>query len=186
MAYSALLTRLFFPGALIVRRPIFLRGRPRMHFGRGFACGYACRLETFGERNDKRIMLSFGENCHIGDYVHIAAGQSVRIGKNCLMASHVFITDLNHGEYGGDGSAPTSDPNSRDLSVRAVSIGDNVWIGENVCVLPGVNIGDGCVIGAGPIVTRDVPAGTIAVGSPARVIKDYVDNIGWQSASPSA
>jgi lipopolysaccharide O-acetyltransferase len=54
-----------------------------------------------------------------------------------------------------------------------VVIGDNVWIGESVCVLPGVSIGEGCIIGALSVVTKSIPAYSIAVGSPARVVKQF-------------
>lgn len=181
LAHSVVCTKLFYPSATIIRRPFFVRGKFRISFGRGFACGYGCRLETFGTRDDTSRKLIFGQNCHIGDYVHIAAQQQVTLGDNCLLASHVFITDLNHGSYGSEKSAsdPETDPNSRTLSSSPVSIGSNVWIGENVCVLPGVSIGDGCVIGAGAIVTKSVPANSIVVGNPGRIIKRYVAGKGW-------
>ena len=181
LAYSTICTRLFYPSATIVRRPFFVRGKFRMTFGRGFACGYGCRLETFGTRDDTSKKLVFGQNCHIGDYVHIAAQQQVTLGDNCLLASHVFITDLNHGDYGSPegASSPHTDPNARPLHSSPVTIGSNVWIGENVCVLPGVRIGDGCVIGAGSIVTKDVPANSVVVGAPGRVIKRYSAGHGW-------
>ena len=54
---------------------------------------------------------------------------------------------------------------------RPISVGSNVWFGANVTVLPGVTIGDNCVIGAGSVVNKDIPAGTMAAGNPCRVIK---------------
>lgn len=183
LAYSLICTKLFYPSATIVRRPIFVRGKPRIVFGHGFACGYGCRLETFGAKEDVNPKLEFGSNCHIGDYVHIAANQHVTLGNNCLLASHVFITDLNHGRYSqsSEASDPGSDPGERSLVSSPVHIGNNVWIGENVCILPGVNIGDGCVIGSGAVITKNVPKHSIAVGAPARVIKRYVKDYGWES-----
>ena len=62
------------------------------------------------------------------------------------------------------------------LDEAYVPIGDNVWIGGNVTVLPGVTIGDNCTIGAGSVVTRDIPANSIAVGNPCRVIKKVDEN----------
>ena len=56
-----------------------------------------------------------------------------------------------------------------------ITIGDDCWIGANVCVLPGVTIGAGCVIGAGSLVTKDVPAGWLAMGSPCRPVREITD-----------
>lgn len=181
LAYSLICTKLFYHGASIVRRPIFVRGKPRIEFGRGFACGYGCRLETFGARDDTAHKLVFGSNCHIGDYVHIAAHQLVSLGDNCLLASHVFITDLNHGKYSGspDASHPDSDPSMRPLFGAPVHIGNNVWIGENVCILPGVDIGNGCVIGSGSVITKSIPAHSIVAGTPGKIIKQYCEGSGW-------
>lgn len=181
LSYSFISTKLFYPGAAIVRRPIFVRGKNRIDFGRGFACGYGCRLETFGDKIDQGPKLVFGNNCHIGDYVHIAAQQQVTLGSNCLLASHVFITDLNHGQYSEkpDSSNPESNPSERPLICSPVHIGNNVWVGENVCILPGVNIGDGCVIGSGSVVTKSIPEHSVVVGAPARMIKRYNKGSGW-------
>lgn len=115
-----------------------------------------------------------GDNCIIGDYVHIVANHKVHIGNNVLMASRVFITDTNHGNYKGNSqSRPTEAPNSRKLFYSPVKIGDNVWIGENVSILPGVEIGNGCIIGANSVVTKNIPQNCIAVGNSAKVIKIY-------------
>jgi maltose O-acetyltransferase len=58
---------------------------------------------------------------------------------------------------------------------RPITIGDNVWLGGGVIVCPGVTIGDDTVVGAGAVVTRDLPAGVVAVGNPARVLRDLGD-----------
>ena len=68
---------------------------------------------------------------------------------------------------------PTTPPNKRELNIQSVEIGSNVWVGENVCILPGSKIGDGCVIGAGAIVNRCFPPNCIIAGVPARIIKIY-------------
>lgn len=171
--YAYALTRAFFPGARLVRRPVYLRNRRQAQLGPGFTTGYSCRFDLGGGAA-RGITLTVGSNCRMGDNVHIVASESVTIGDNCLMASKIFISDTSHGTYQGDDqSPPTSDPNSRPLHSRPVVIGANVWIGENVCVLPGVTIGDGAIINANAVVTKDVPAATIAAGVPARVIKRW-------------
>ncbi len=175
LTISLVLTKLFYPGATLIRRPFIMRGRPRFSYGKGFTTGRACRLETFGRKQDLKKKLVLGENVHIGDYVHIAAADEITLGDNCLLASHVFISDLDHGDYSdaADCTRPDSDPSCRPLHTAPVHIGSNVWIGEGVCILKGVTIGDGCVIGARSIVTKDLPEGSIAVGAPARVVKSF-------------
>ena len=99
----------------------------------------------------------------------------VVIGDNVLMASKIYISDCSHGFYeGGDNdSNPDQIPMDRKYKVGEVIIGDNVWLGEFVLVLPDVIIGKGSIIGANSVVTKNIPAYSIAVGSPARVIKKY-------------
>ncbi|WP_144721833.1 DapH/DapD/GlmU-related protein [Agrococcus jejuensis] len=110
----------------------------------------------------------FGRSTRIGRRVFINAGcrfqdqGGITIGDDCLIGHDVIIATLQHGMA----------PDRRaDLVPAPVVLGRNVWLGARVTVLPGVTIGDDAVIGAGSIVTRDVPAGTVAIGSPARVIR---------------
>lgn len=170
MAYAFVLTKIFFRRARLVRRPISIRGKRGLRYGKGFTTGRNCRFEVFGEGH-----ITFGDNCLIGDYVHIAAGESVSLGHDCLLASKIFISDISHGIYSGldAQSSPEQPPNERDLHSDPVSIGNNVWIGDNVSILGGVSIGDGCVIGSNAVVTKSVPAQCIAGGIPARVLKEY-------------
>ena len=108
--------------------------------------------------------ISIGENFYsnvnlvILDEAPVTFGDNVFIAPNCgfYTAGHPVDAALrNQGlEY-----------------AKPISVGNNVWIGAQVCVLPGVSIGDNCVIGAGSVVVRDIPANSIAVGNPCRVIK---------------
>ena len=176
-AISFVKTKLFFPGAKIVRFPIDVRGKKKIQFSSGFTTGRYCRLETLPfysheERNE--ICLSFGINVQINDFCHITAMNRVVIGNNVLIASKVYISDVSHGSYSNEiHSAPNIVPNSRELVSNPVNICDNVWVGDGVCVLPGVTIGVGSIIGANSVVTKDVPANVIAVGIPAVPIKYY-------------
>lgn len=173
--YAFALTKMSFPGARLVRRPVYLRGRRHLTFGAGLTTGYRCRFDL-GGGTQTGTTLTIGSNCHLGDSVHIVASESVVIGDHCLMASHIFISDTTHGTYqGADQSRPDSVPNLRPLQGRPVSIGDNVWIGENVCILPGVSIGDGCIINANAVVTKSVPASCMVAGTPAGIIKRWSD-----------
>lgn len=172
-------TKVFFPSARLIRRPIYIRGKSYLQYGEGFTTGYSCRLEMFDIVKNKSKKIVIGKNCKIGDFVHIAAGESVVIGDNCLMASKIFISDINHGDYSEQSvdSFPDVFPDNRPLHFKPVSIGNNVWIGENACILPGVNIGNGCIVGANSVVNKNIPSNSIVAGVPAKVIKKFDEKI---------
>ena len=169
--YSLIITKVFYPGARLVRRPIYVRGKKSLIYGKKFTTGYSCRFDLKGDKKT----LFIGDNCQIGDNVHIVALDKVEIGDNCLMASKIFISDTSHGIYDNSDitSNPSVAPTDRTLHTKPVKIGNNVWIGENVVILAGVNIGDGSVIGANSVVTKSFPKNCIIVGTPATVIKEW-------------
>lgn len=116
-----------------------------------FYCDYGYHIEI-GENFYANV------NCVILDEAEVRFGDNVFVAPNCgfYTAGHPFDVELrNQGlEY-----------------ARPINIGNNVWIGAHVSVLPGVTIGDNCVIGAGSVVNKDIPSGTLAVGNPCRVIR---------------
>lgn len=172
LAYEKMLTYCLFKQAKIIRRPFECRGKKNIQIGKGFSTGRYCRFEAHGLYGEINIVI--GSNCQINDSVHIAAYKSVSIADNVLIASRVFITDLNHGCYSGNlHSHPLSICKDRPLTGTPVVIEENVWLGEGVVVLPGVTIGQGAIIGANAVVSKSVPAFSIAVGNPAKVIKTY-------------
>lgn len=110
----------------------------------------------------------FGKNIHVGKHVFINAGccfqdqGGIFIGDGCLIGHQVVIATLNHDK----------DPSKRgDMHPAPVRLGKNVWIGSHATVLPGVTVGDGAVVAAGAVVAKNVPAGVIVGGVPAKVIK---------------
>ena len=109
------------------------------------------------------------DNCYIGQFFSILAGGDVTIKKNTLIASYVAIIGENHNMNPEAGIQYGCQP----LIKSDVVIGENCWIGEKVIILPGVVIGDWCIIGAGSVVNKSIPSYSIAVGNPARVIKKY-------------
>ena len=116
---------------------------------------------------DPEIII--GKNTRIHARARITSAGRIIIEDNVLIAPEVFITDHNHGM-----NPETKGGYSRQkLIVKSVSIGDGTWLGQRVCVLPGVSIGKHCIIGAGSVCTHNIPEYCIAVGVPARVIKKW-------------
>ena len=129
----------------------------------------------FGSSVDESVTVfppfaaDFGKNITVGKRIFINAGckfqdqGGIIIGDDCLIGHNTVLATLNH----------DLDPDKRaDLHPAPIIIGRNVWIGANVTVLPGVTIGDNAVIAAASVVTKDVPANTVVVGSPARVVRN--------------
>ncbi len=111
----------------------------------------------------------FGKNIHLGKNVFINSGcrfqdqGGIYIGDNVLIGHNVVLATLNHEE----------DPKKRGNLIPApVKIGNDVWIGSNATILPGVKIGDGAIVAAGAVVTKDVAENTVVGGVPARYIRD--------------
>jgi len=111
--------------------------------------------------------IRLGQAAHIGANCSLWAGQThgkITTGENLLLGPNVTITAANYDFRAG--TPVTKQP----MAEQAVTIGHDVWIGANAVILPGVSIGDGAIIGAGTVVTRSVPAGSIVAGSPAKAI----------------
>ena len=113
--------------------------------------------------------IVIGDGCMIMYRFQCNAAESVVIGRHVLIASNVFIGDSDH--VVEPGGVPVT-CNGRFVT-RPVRIEDNCWIGQNAVILKGVTIGAGSIIGANSVVTRDVPAGSVAAGNPARVVKQF-------------
>lgn len=173
LGFNVIRTKFLFKEARIIRFPFDVRGKRFISIAKGFTTGVGCRLEAYPKDSD--IVLFIEENVQINDYVHITAMEKVSIGRNVLMASKIYISDCTHGSYCGDSSDsnPQINPSDRPLFSSPVQIGDNVWLGESVSVLPGVTIGEGTIVGANSVVTKSLPPFVIAVGSPAKPIKKF-------------
>lgn len=116
-------------------------------------------------------VFKMGNNSSFGDNGHISCINSVIIGNDVRIGRKVFITDNSHGV--SNRSLMDMRPNLRPLySKGSVVIEDCVWIGEMVCIMPGVTIGRGSIIGANAVVTKDIPPYCVAGGNPAHIIKD--------------
>lgn len=154
-----------------------LGGVNRMQIGQDFIAGRGLWLEAVTDYEGSGQVFSpkliIGNRVSVGEYVHIGCNHRIVIGDDVLMGSKIYITDHNHGVYRGkDADSPDIPPVDRRLTEdESVIIGARCWIGEFVTILPGVTIGEGCIIGSHSTVTHDIPANSIAVGSPARVVK---------------
>ena len=171
---SYLRTKVFYSSSRLIRFPFDIRNKSNIDLGIGLTTGIGCRIEAFPIIKEN-IVLQFGKNVQINDYVHITAMHSVKIGNNVLLASKIYISDCSHGSYNCDenDSHPNTIPASRSLFAKSVLIEDNVWLGEFVSVLPGVTIGEGTIVGANSVVSKSLPPYVIAVGAPAKPIKKF-------------
>ena len=111
-----------------------------------------------------RIRIGEGSFLNLG--VMVAALELVEIGAHCMLANGCVVTDANHRFDDPDRPVPWQGFTSK----GPTRLGDNVWCGAHVVVTSGVTIGERCVIGANSVVTSDIPAHSVAVGAPARVI----------------
>lgn len=175
------------PGFRAERSPRLL-GLNHIRLGRDFHARDFLWLEAvvgYGERGagDRfEPQLVVGHSARLSDNVHIACLNRVTIGDDLLCGSRILISDHAHGAYGAEaGSDPAVAPAQRPLaSGGSVVIGNNVWLGDGVVVLAGAEIGDGAVIGANSVVTGRIPAQTIAIGAPARVVRRWEQTSrGW-------
>jgi acetyltransferase-like isoleucine patch superfamily enzyme len=132
----------------------------RISSGPHLRCGQGVILNAHGGS------IALGSRVYLGPYSVIYGHGGVTVGDNCLIAMHCCILSSEHTV------APLGmQINSQPDVLLPTNIGADVWLGARVTVLGGVTIGDGCVIGAGSVVTKDLPPGSVAVGVPARVIR---------------
>ena len=120
-----------------------------------FYCDYGSHIEV-----GKNFFANY--NCTIIDVA------KVKIGDNCQMAPNVAIYTAGHPVH------PVSRNSAYEYGIE-VTIGDNVWIGGNTVILPGVHIGSNTVIGAGSVVTKDIPDWVVAAGNPCKVIRQITE-----------
>lgn len=112
--------------------------------------------------------VTIGANTFIGPHVILYGHGGISIGNDCLIAMGCKIVSANHSyEYG-------TNINKQKNNIEPIVIGNDVWLGADVKVLAGVTIGDGCVVAAGSVVTKSIPAYSVVAGVPAKIIKQRV------------
>jgi acetyltransferase-like isoleucine patch superfamily enzyme len=129
--------------------------------GRGAALDRGVTL--LGTNDAARIRI--GASCYVNRHTMFDASEELEVGAQTMIGPFCYLTDHDHSV--GSGVAPGETP----LITAATRVGQRCWLGAHVTVLKGVTIGDGTVIGAGSVVTKPLPAGVVAVGNPARVLK---------------
>ena len=121
------------------------------------------------------LYVDYGDNVSIGDWTFINHGAYLMDGAAITIGCHCFIGPA----LGAYTAQHPLDRGQRSLGLERalpIAIGDDCWIGANVLLMPGVTIGAGCVIAAGSLVTKDVPAGYVAMGAPCRLIRRITDD----------
>lgn len=133
----------------------------KIKHGKDTTIGGNCKVN-----NPHNIII--GEDTMINDYtmLHASTDGKIIIGSHCMISYYVCLRTLAHNYM--DLSIPMK---QQGQSERSIVIGNDVWIGYGAIIMPGVTIGDGCVVGAGAVVTRDCEPYGVYVGSPARKIK---------------
>ena len=109
--------------------------------------------------------INIGSNTYINRNTIIDAIALIKIGRDCAIAPNCYLTDHDHGLN------PRFPPLKQPMNAQETTIGDRVWLGANVTVLKGVHIGNDAVVGAGSVVTKNVPAKAIVVGVPAKILR---------------
>jgi maltose O-acetyltransferase len=143
-----------------VRGRVIVRNKGRMHIGervRFFAATVPTELVAYtgGE-------LTIGPRTFVNYGCSFVVSKRITIGADCLFGPHITVTDNDFHELHDRSRQPEPQP---------VTIGDHAWIAMRAIILPGVTIGDGAVIGAGSVVTKDVPPNGVVAGNPARLLR---------------
>lgn len=154
----------------VIYKPLFIRGRKYISLSKNITFRENARIECIKKWNNLLYSpnLCIGENTSFEQSAHIICAGELYIGKNCVFSSRVFISNANH--LYDKISLSVLD---QGLKVKDIKIGNYCFVGMDVKIFPGVNIGDNVIIGANSIVCSDLPSYTVCVGNPARPIKKY-------------
>jgi acetyltransferase-like isoleucine patch superfamily enzyme len=169
-AFSLLAGRAFasFGARSVLELPLRLQGEGRISVGADVYVGGGSWLQVL-DGPGEGIALELGDGTSIAGGCVLSAAASIRLGRKVLLARNVYVADHSHA---------FDDPERAVLDqgitgIAPVEIGDGAWLGQNVVVCPGVRIGRGAVVGANSVVREDVPDHAVAVGAPARVVRQF-------------
>ena len=156
-------------------QPLLCNGRGRIEFGEGVEIGWSSSPGFFSgytyiEAASPASLVRVGDRCAFNNTVTLRSeGPGIDVGADTLFGTDVQVFDS---DFHGFHPSRRHGGHARMAEVR---IGRNAWLGSNVIVLRGVTIGDDTVVGAGSVVSRSLPAGVIAAGNPARVVRAFED-----------
>ena len=159
--YRALGVRL--GGYVWMRRISIPRCWSDITIGAGVALDDGVCLVIGGQPKPDKLVI--GAGTYINRYTILDAHEHLQIGLRVMIGPHCYITDADHGTAGH------ASVQAQTMQHGPVLIGDDAWLGAHVTVLPGIRIGKGAIVGAGAVVTRDVPALAIVAGVPANVLR---------------
>ena len=145
----------------------FISGSPTIEIGRNVRMHSVITIAAGKIFNEAYLII--GDNSYIGSRVSFNIAKMVKIGRNCYLADNIIIRD-NDGHPLDFLKRRENKPVEKE-NVKPVEIGDDVWIGSNCIILKGVTVGNGAIVAAGSVVTKDVPPWSIVGGNPAKVIK---------------
>ena len=155
-------------GSIICFPPAALFGEAGIRIGRDVLIGPNVSLSAGMAPGQELIsdrIVVIGDRSLIGRNSSIVGHYSIEIGPDVYFGPNVYVTDQNH-----SAADPDLPVGRQSAPERPVKVGAGSWVGTNAVILPGVSIGERAIIGAGSVVTSDVPDGAVAVGSPARIV----------------
>lgn len=164
-----------------VMLPRWLYNPSRIRIGSDCVIGRFATLHpinSYGDMHHNGI-IAIGNNVYIGGYVHIHSMGSVEISDGCVLSEHVYISDIAHGLNPTKGAIMDQPLESK----GPVCIGRNVFIGLGCSILPGVTLGDHCVVGTRSVVTHSFPSYSMIAGAPAKLVKVF-DQISKEWVKP--
>jgi len=137
-----------------------------LEMGKAVAIDRNCIL-WLADEDGAEPSLSLGDRVYIGPFCYLGSFAPLSVGRDTIIGAYSYLISGNHGSHRKD--IPYRD---QGYEGAPICIGNNVWLGCHVVVLPGVTIGDGAIVGAGAVVTKDIPSGERWGGIPARPLRD--------------